>query len=78
MKTFIKAVGMESTKFVYEMLFLFLAGIICTSDGEDDRNFYVRNGLVGTVETTGLLHSFFISCRCSANLSPKRLPVSPM
>ena len=38
-KTFIKAVGMESTKFVNETLFLFLAGIIRTSDGEDGTNF---------------------------------------
>ena len=35
---FIKAMGMESTKFVNEMLLLFLAGIICTSDGEDGTN----------------------------------------
>ena len=38
-KTFIKAVGMESTKFVNETLFLFLASIIRTSDGEDGTNF---------------------------------------
>ena len=32
---------------------MFLADIIRTSDGEDGTNFYVRNGVVGTVEMPG-------------------------
>ena len=68
-KTFIKAVGMESTKFVNETLFLFLAVIICTSDGDDGTNSYVTNGVVGTVEMPGdrfVALIVYISRRCSA------------
>ena len=64
---------MESTKFVNETLFLFLVGIIRTSDGEDGTNFYVRNGVVGTIEIPGdrfvALVAFYITQMFSKSVS---------
>ena len=57
-KTFIKAVGMESTNFVNKTLFFFLASTIRTSDVEDGTDFCVRNGWKGGVKSNTVLHAF--------------------